>query len=100
MGRLEPFENKKTNWMGLWYQNGRGYYTSSTFSLADLRKFKGNVRFVVRKNRFYENGKNGRPNYVFMIVDAANEKYISPEVLDDETQDHEDIEKERNEYGY
>lgn len=96
MGRLEPYENKKTSWMGLWYQPGRTYYTSASFSLADLRKFKGNIRFVLRKNKYFEKGTN-RPNYVFMLVDASNEKYISPEILDDRTTDEQEERQELEE---
>jgi len=74
MGKLEPFDHLRTKWQGLWY-NPRNYtYTSTVLSLADLRKFKGNVRIIVRKNKFFEKDTK-RPNMIFMLVDAACEKY-------------------------
>ena len=85
MGVLEPFDNKGTKWSGLWYHPSSHYFTSATFSLADLRKFKGNVRLVVKKNRFYENGENKRPNYVFIIADSKSEKYRDLEVVEDKS---------------
>lgn len=87
MGKLEPFDGKRTKWNGLWYHKHNYCFSSETFDLADLKKFKGKIRIVVRKNRFYENGKNGRPNYVFMIVDSKNEKYKEFEIFDDEDDD-------------
>lgn len=71
--KLEVFDGKQTNWGGLWWQSDCMYFTSQTISLGQLRKFKGNVRLVVRKNRFYNNGENGRPNYVFLFRDAKSE---------------------------
>ena len=90
MGKLEPFDGKRTKWGGLWYHQHNRCFSSESFDLADIKKFKGRVRIVVRKNRFYDNGKNGRPNYVFMIVDSKNEKWkefiIEDDIDDDETQ--------------
>ena len=87
MGKLEPFDGKRTKWNGLWYHKHNYCFSSESFDLADIKKFKGRVRIIVRKNRFFENGKNGRPNYVFMIVDSTNEKYIDLEVVDDDTEE-------------
>ena len=93
MGKLEPFDSKRTQWSGLWWHPSNNCFTSASFSLGELRKFKGNVRLVVKKNRFYNNGLNGRPNYVFIIADSNTEKYLDMEVVDDEvSQMREEIE--------
>ena len=60
MSKLEVFDGKQTNWGGLWWQPQSLYFTSQTISLAQLRKFKGDVRLVVKKNKYFDNGKNGR----------------------------------------
>ena len=96
MGKLEPFDGKATKWNGLWYHKHNYCFTSVTFDLADLKKFKGKVRIVVRKNRFFEGGKNGRPNYVFMIVDSKNKEFSNFEVIDyddDEDEGNEQVEE-------
>ena len=87
MGKLEPIDNKRTEWQGLWFHHENNSFTSCTFDLSDLRKFKGKVRLVVRKNRYYNNGINGRPNYVFMICDSKNEKYNLLSVVDEDNED-------------
>ena len=81
--KLEVIDGKATNWGGLWWQPESNYFTSQTISLAQLRKFKGNVRLVVRKNKFFNNGENGRPNYVFLFRDAKSENPFMLEVGDD-----------------
>ena len=80
MGKLEPITGMKTKWEGLWWHPENMSFSSATISLADLRKFKGNVRLVVRKNRFYNNGMNGRPNYHFSLMDANSPTARSLEV--------------------
>ena len=82
MGKLQPFDGKATKWQGLWYHAHNFCFSSVAFNLADLKKFKGPVRLVVRKNRFFEGGKNGRPNYVFMLVDSKNKEFVELEVTD------------------
>lgn len=83
MAKLEPFDNKRTKWSGLWYHPDKLCFTSATFSIAELRKFKGNIRLIVKKNRWYNNGENQRPNYVFIFTDSQSEKYLELEVVDD-----------------
>ena len=73
MGKLEPIDNKRTAWEGLWWHPETGYYSSAVLNLGDLRKFKGTVRLYVRKNRYFAKGLNGRPNYVFSLMDAKGE---------------------------
>lgn len=90
MGKLEPFNGQQTNWEGLWYNHSYNGFSSAVFSLADLRKFKGNVRLFVRKNKFYNNGENGRPNYVFCIKDADSNTFREIEVIDDEDSEGEE----------
>lgn len=81
MGNLEPFEKHKTNWLGLWYHKENYLYMSTALNLADLRKFKGNIRLVVRKNRYYEKDTN-RPNMIFCITDANSENPSRFEVIE------------------
>lgn len=81
--KLEVIDGKATNWGGLWWQPDSLYFTSQTISLSELRKFKGCVRLVVKKNKFYNNGENGRPNYVFLFRDAKSENPFTLEVTDE-----------------
>lgn len=73
MGKLETIEKKQTSWGGLWWHPEINSFSSQALSLAQLRKFKGNVRLYVRKNRFYNDGVNNRPNYTFQFRDANSE---------------------------
>lgn len=50
MGKLEPFDNKRTKWQGLWYTPKNYTFTSAVLSLSDLRKFKGNKNMEEHKN--------------------------------------------------
>ena len=83
MGKCESFDQKRTKWQGLWYHPESYSFSSTTLSLADIKKFKGNIRLIVKKNKFYEQGSS-KPNYVFMIVDSDNVKFSPWEVEDEE----------------
>lgn len=72
--KLEPFDRKCTRFQGLWYNQSDHCFRSATFNLAQLRKFKGNVLIKIIKNKYYNGGENGRPNYLFSIVDAKSDK--------------------------
>lgn len=82
MGNLEPFDSKQTKWEGLWWHPEYCGFSSAIINLADLRKFKGNVRLYVRKNKFFNNGENDRPNYHFCIKDANADIFNSLEIED------------------
>lgn len=82
---MESFDAKRTSWEGLWWHNKTNYFSSAAINLKALKDFKGSVRLFVRKNSSYENGKNGRPNYVFSICDAKAESPKSIAVLDNST---------------
>lgn len=86
MGKLEPIEGKQTKWEGLWWHPEYNGFSSAAFSIADLRKFKGNVRLYVRKNKLYNGGENGRPNYCFTLKDANAEIFKSIEVEECESE--------------
>lgn len=88
MGKFEPIERHSTNWEGLWYHPEINGFVSTVIDLADLRKFKGKVRLYVRKNKFYNRGENGRPNYNFCIKDASSDTFRVMTVEKDEK--HED----------
>jgi hypothetical protein len=64
--KLEVFENLQTDWNGLWFHPEVGGFSSAAINLSKLKKFKGAVKFYVRKNRLYKKDTN-RPNYVFCI---------------------------------
>ena len=81
---LETFDRKQTNWEGLWWHKEYNGFSSSVLNLSELRKFKGKVRLYVRKNKFYNNGENGRPNYHFCLKDADSEIFKTLEVEEDE----------------
>jgi hypothetical protein len=66
---MNSFDQKRTNWEGLWYDNLSHSYKSSAINLSKLKEFKGTVRIIARKNKYYEEGAN-KPNMVFMIADA------------------------------
>ena len=70
---MDTFDRKQTNWEGLWYQKNGQYFQSAVIDLSKLKDFKGTVRVFVRKNKFYNNGENSRPNYVFCIRDAKSD---------------------------
>lgn len=95
MGKLEPFDGKQTKWQGLWWHPEINAFTSSVLNLADLRKFKGMFRIQIRKNKFYNNGENGRPNYNFSIRDANSPIFFDMEVDDDEYANEDEEDNER-----
>ena len=85
---METFDRKQTKWEGLWYQKNGQYFQSVEIDLSELKKFKGAVRLFVKKNKFYNNGENGRPNYVFCIRDAKSDyvKEFEVEDIEDDTE--------------
>lgn len=87
---MESFNNKKTEWIGLWEQNEGHNSFSSSFSLKNLRDYKGNVRFILKENPSYEEGLR-RPRYLLAIVpsDTARKDL---QVESDESDDDADIE--------
>lgn len=87
---LQVINKKQTGQGGLWWHPEMGCFTSQAISLAQLREFTGSVRLYVKKNPGYNSGKNGRPNYVFWLKDAASDspKELSVEdVVDDDDED-------------
>ena len=97
MGKLEPIARHSTNWEGLWYHPEINGFTSSVIDLADLRKFKGKVRLYVRKNKFYNGGENGRPNYKFCLKDASSNTFKTLTVEEDEEDEDEETVYTRDE---
>lgn len=80
---METMGEKQTKWEGLWWNPKYNGFSSSAISLAELRKFKGKVRLYVRKNKFYNNGENGRPNYHFCFKDVDSETFHILEIEDE-----------------
>ena len=87
MGKLELIDGKQTKWEGLWWHPEYNGFSSTAISLADLRKFKGNVKLYVRKNKFYNGGENGRPNYNFTLKDANAKVFKLLEIEDSDEDD-------------
>lgn len=80
---LQSFDGRQTNWEGLWWHPEYCGYSSKAFNLSELKKFKGTVRIYARKNKFYNNGENGRPNMSFCLKDSKSDAFtelsIKPE---------------------
>lgn len=79
---MEKFEDKQTRWEGLWYHQDGKYFSSAAINLSKLKNFKGTIRFYVRKNKYYNNGENGRPNYIFCIRDSKSDYEHEIEIKD------------------
>lgn len=84
MSKLKTFDQKQTNWLGLWWHPKYGGFYSSVISLSELRKFKGKVRLCVRKNKYYNKGENNRPNYCFSFKEADADVFNLIKVIDDD----------------
>jgi len=67
---VEVFEGKESSWEGLWWHPEYNGFSSAVIDISELRKFKGKIRIWMRKNKYYNDGENGRPNYNFIIRDA------------------------------
>lgn len=91
MGKLEPIDGKRTSWQGLWWHPEYNGFSSACLNLSDLRKFKGNVRLYVRKNKFFNNGENGRPNYVFCLKDAESETFYELDVEEEKGEEEKGV---------
>lgn len=77
---LESFDGKQTNWEGLWFHSEYNGYSSAVIKLSELKKFKGNVRLYVRKNKFFNKGENGRPNMHFCLKDAKSDTFTELQI--------------------
>lgn len=82
MEKLEPFDAKQTNWEGLWWHPEYCGFSSACINLSKLKQFKGNVRLYVRKNKYFNGGENGQPNYRFCIKDSKSDVFHSMEIED------------------
>ena len=88
--KLEVIDGKQTSWEGLWWHPEYNGYSSATISLSELRKFKGNVRLYVRKNKYFNKGENKRPNYCFCLKDSKSEVFSLLEIQDEKKLCYED----------
>lgn len=82
MSKLQAIDGKTTNWEGLWWHPEYNGFSSAAISLSELRKFKGQVRLYVRKNKFFNNGENSRPNYNFCLRDADSSIFRTLDVME------------------
>ena len=81
---LKVFDGKQTNWEGLWWHPEYCGFSSASINLSKLKEFKGTVRLYVRKNKFFNGGENGRPNYHFCIKASDNEIFRELDVVNEE----------------
>lgn len=82
--KLTPIEGMQTNWAGLWYHPEYNGFSSGCIDLSALRKFKGQVRLYVRKNKYYNDGENSRPNYCFCLKDASSPTFTELSIEEDD----------------
>ena len=91
---MEIFDGKQSNWEGLWFHPENNGFTSAVISLAKLKAFKGNIRLYVKKNKYYNGGENGRPNYHFCIRSANSPSFKFLDIENDASYKTEDSEEE------
>ncbi len=91
MGKLVTIDGKTTNWEGLWWHPEYNGFSSAVISLSEIRKFKGNIRLYIRKNKYFNNGENGRPNYCFCIKDANSPVFHILEIEEETATNDEQI---------
>lgn len=72
MDVFEKIDGMESNYEGLLYHKDSHIYTSAIIDLEQLKKLKGKVQIVMFKNRFHTK-ENGKPNYIFKIVDKKLE---------------------------
>lgn len=82
----EPFVGKRSNWQGLWYSASYHRYYSETFDISELNKYKGQIRITVVKNKYKKDRDDGKPNYVFQIVETNSIVPKEMKVIRDETE--------------
>lgn len=68
---LQKFEGMQNEWMGIWRNEGYNGYVSQTFSLDVFKQFKGNVKFYLRKNRYYTKDSS-RPYFVLCVKECKS----------------------------
>lgn len=61
-----------TDYIGMWYHSDEHRYTSASYNMANLRDYKGNIRFVMYKNTWHKKGDN-RPSYRIRIAGSNAE---------------------------
>jgi hypothetical protein len=80
---MKTFDGKQTEWEGLWWHPEYNGYSSALISFSSLREFKGAVRLYVRKNKFFNAGENGRPNYCFCFKAKDADVFDQLKVIDE-----------------
>lgn len=84
--KMKPFDKKTSGSIGLWWDPNSQYFTSGSINLSVLKAFKGNVKIIVKKNRYYSKESN-RPNRLAFIVDCKSDKAKLVTVEDIESKD-------------
>ena len=87
---MDVFDGKQTSWEGIWWHPENQYYSSAAFNLAKIKEFKGNVRLYIKKNRYFNNGENGRPNYHFCIRSTESPSFNTLEIEEDPSYEFKD----------
>ena len=79
--KCQNFDKKTTSSIGVWYDKVAHNFKSAVIDLSALKDFKGTVRVVLIKNKFYEKDSN-KPNYVMYITDSKSSNPRVIEILD------------------
>lgn len=66
------FDGRQTDSMGMWWNEDWHAWQTSAFRISDRQGFKGSVRILVRRNRFYKKDTN-RPYFTVQIVSSRCE---------------------------
>lgn len=81
MGKTEIVDRKSTGWSGLFWHPEYQYFSSELIPASVLKKLRGNVRLIVKKNKYYCQGKKELPNYNFTIKEmGSSSKEEEPDI--------------------
>ncbi len=72
MRNAEIEDNRSTKWAGLFWHPEYQYFSSDLIPASILKKLRGNVRLIVKKNKYYCQGKKNIPNYNFTIKEMGS----------------------------
>ena len=87
---MKSFDKKTTGSIGLWWDPYSQYFSSGSVNLSALKEFKGSVRIIVKKNRYYDKEPK-RPNYLAFIIDSKSESAKPVTVEDIESENPKDV---------
>ena len=86
---LEVIDGKESNWFGIWWNPENCSFGSESINLSQFKKFKGNVRIFIKKNKYYSKDSN-RPNYICKIRDSKLVPKRDTEIRDIDNESNEE----------